>query len=315
MAGKHGAAAKALAAALSPLSAPEPGELVVPPAQDEPGWWAGAPSAVTVGDAVWLAYRLRRPVGKGRGYANVVARSVDGLSFETVAAVERDTFGAESLERPALVPTTDGGWRLYVSCATPGTAHWRVDVLEAPTVHDLSRAEPRTVLPGGPDRAVKDPVILWHDGQWHLWASIHPLDDPDATDRMWTEHASSADGLSWDWQGTVLEGRAGHWDSRGVRISAVLLDGGAPMATYDGRASAGENFEERTGVAVGDPRGGVAGGFHAVGAEPAAASPYAGGGLRYLSLVIMPDGARRCYFEATRADGAHELRTVLLDLP
>ncbi len=40
-----------------------------------PGYWAGGPSATLAADGTfWLAYRLRRPVGVGRGYANVVAR-------------------------------------------------------------------------------------------------------------------------------------------------------------------------------------------------------------------------------------------------
>ena len=73
-----------------------------------------------VGEDIYLAYRLRRPVGQGRGYANVVARSADGVRFTTVATIGKDAFGAESLERPALVVTDDGRWRLYVSVATPG---------------------------------------------------------------------------------------------------------------------------------------------------------------------------------------------------
>jgi hypothetical protein len=281
--------------------------VVLAPEDPRPGAWAGGPSAQLVDGTWWLAYRLRRPLGEGRGHANVVARSDDGVHFTPVAEVGKDAFGAESLERPALVRTAEGTWRLYVSCATPGTKHWRVDLLEAATVEGLATATPRTVLPGGPGAAVKDPVVR-HDGRrWHLWASVHPLDDPLATDRMTTEHATSDDGVAWDWQGTALAGTPGGWDARGVRFATVVLDGGRGWALYDGRATAEENWEERTGLAVQD-----GGAFRAAADGPLLQSPHPPGGLRYADVVALPGGGARWFYEATRADGAHELRTVLL---
>ena len=108
---------------------PQPERSVVavgPPAPGE-GTWAGAPSAALGDGEIYLAYRLRRPEGQGRGYAVVVARSADGVHFETLLTIRREELGAESLERPALVMTPDGDWRLYLSCATTGTKHWRVE--------------------------------------------------------------------------------------------------------------------------------------------------------------------------------------------
>ncbi len=95
------------------------------------GYWAGGPSAVHADGAFYLAYRLRRPVGEGRGYANVVARSDDGVPFEPVAWLRSEDFGCDSLERPALVRRPDGGWRLYLSLATRGTKHWTVVAVDA----------------------------------------------------------------------------------------------------------------------------------------------------------------------------------------
>jgi hypothetical protein len=282
--------------------------VVVAPDDPRPGAWAGGPSAQLVDGTWWLAYRLRRPVGEGRGFANVVARSSDGVHVEPVLQLDKDAFGAESLERPALVHTPAGRWRLYVSCATPGTRHWRVDLLEADTVAGLGTAVPRTVLPGSTSVAVKDPVVR-HDGQgWHLWASVHPLEDPEATDRMTTEHATSPDGVEWTWQGTALAGTPGRWDARGVRFAAVVLDGDRGWALYDGRATAAENWEERTGLAVRGPDGR----FTAAGDGPLLQSPHAPSGLRYADGVPLPGGGARWFYEATRGDGAHELRTVLL---
>jgi hypothetical protein len=298
-------------------SAPRPPEpdafwsqaaVVLAPDDPRPGAWVGGPSALLVEGTWWLAYRVRRPVGEGRGYANVVARSDDGVAFTAVLEVTKEAFGAASLERPALVRTPEGRWRLYVSCATPGSGHWRVDLLEADTVEGLGSAAARTVLPGSDTSAVKDPVIR-HDGrQWHLWASVHPLDDPDATDRMTTEHATSLDGVTWTWQGTALAGRPGGWDARGVRFATVVLDGPRTWALYDGRATAEENFEERTGLATVDADGR----FRAADDGPLLQSPHAPHGLRYADVVAVPGGDARWFYEATRADGAHELRTVLL---
>jgi hypothetical protein len=286
--------------------------VVVEPPGDEPGAWSGAPSTVVAQGYVYLAYRLRLPIGAGRGIANVVARSTDGLTFEVVAEVGKDQFGAESLERPALVRTPEGRWRLYVSAATPGTKHWRVDLLEAETPEELGSAPARTVLAGDETVGVKDPVIHHDEHGWHLWASVHPLESWDDADRMTTEYATSPDGVDWTWRRTALAGRPGRWDARGVRISSVRVDGDEITASYDGRATAGENWEERTGVARGVRLAdGSFGELTAEDREPVG-SPHAPNGLRYLSLAELPDGRQRLYYEATRADGAHDLRSELV---
>ena len=46
------------------------------------------------GDDVVLAYRLRRPVGQGRGYAVVIARARDGENFEPIQTITKDEMDA-----------------------------------------------------------------------------------------------------------------------------------------------------------------------------------------------------------------------------
>jgi hypothetical protein len=294
---------------------PLPGQgravVAVPPPGPGFGNWAGAPSAALDADGgVVLAYRVR--TAHQRGSATVVARLIDGERLTTVATLDKARFGAESLERPALVRTGSGGWRLYVCCATPGSKHWWIDVLEAADLAGLADADARTVFPGDERTGVKDPVIRRYGDRWHAWICRHPLDEPGAEDRMATAYATSWDGLTWEWRGTVLTGRPDTWDARGARLTAVLPNG---WASYDGRATREENFSERTGLArpVAEP------GRHAFRQEdaqwgsrlePVAAAPVAD--VRYLDVLPLPDGGYRLFYESPLPDGSHELRTEVV---
>ncbi len=268
-------------------------ELVAGAPGHGPQQWAGAPSSALDSDgSVVLTYRVR-----GDHDVAVVARCADGVRPATVGTVEPARLGAAMVERSALVRVRDGLWRMYVSCATPGSKHWWVGVLEAAEPEGLAAAPVRPVFTGDGTFGVKDPVVHHDRTGWRAWLCCHPLDVPGAEDRMTTGYATSDDGLDWTWHGTVLAGRPGAWDARGARVTSVLPDG---RASYDGRASAAENWFERTGLAT--PAG------TALAADPDA--PVVD--VRYLDVLPLPDGRTRIYYEARLADESHELRTELL---
>lgn len=281
---------------------PAPGTAAATVAVPAPGTgfgaWAGAPSAALDDDLTFvIAYRLRSP--QERGAEVVLARSDDGERLETVTRLDKSQFDAESLERPALVRTTEHRWRLYVSCATPRSKHWWIAVLEADDLGRLAGSDVRIAFAGDEQTGVKDPVIHEGRGGWRAWICVHPLGEVGEEDRMSTAYATSEDGLQWRWHGTVLAGRPGMWDARGSRVTAVLSDG---RASYDGRASKEENFHERTGLAHWDE---ASGRLVALGAGPVS-------NARYLEVVALPQGGYRLFYEAPLPEGSHELRTELV---
>ncbi len=170
----------------------------------------------------------------------------------------------------------------------------------------------RTVVhPGSADAGVKDPVVLVDDEGWWMWLCCHPLDEPGAEDRMTTRLLRSDDGLAWTDCGEVLRGTPGTWDARGTRVTAVLSRD--PLVVlYDGRATAAENWFERTGVARSLDGSAT---LVADGGGPAASSPHGDGALRYATAITLPGGTLRWYAEAAHADGSHDLTTSVCPSP
>jgi len=148
-----------------PAPGTAPATVAVPAPGAGFGAWAGAPSAALDTDLTFvIAYRMRSR--QERGAAVVIARSDDGERLETVTRLDKSQFDAESLERPALVRTGKHRWRLYLSCATPGSKHWWIAVLEADVPGHLGSSEAQVAFTGDEQTGVKDPVI--HQGPRRL---------------------------------------------------------------------------------------------------------------------------------------------------
>jgi hypothetical protein len=262
------------------------------------GNWIGAASALIHREYIYLAYRDRHPVDKGRGNRAYVARSPidNGIHFDTLCVIDKEDMDAESLERPALDVTPDGDWDLYLSCATFNSKHWRIERLRAGRPQDFSAGTRKVIFPGSAAFGIKDPVLV-RDRDLRIWATLHPLTEGDEN----ADQMISVDAYSCK---SVMVPEPGTWYSRGTRITAVMGE----HAYFDGRASAAQNYEERTGLAKWN-------GSRYIAIAGPVSSPFGGGALRYVSAIALPDGGLRLYYESATEYGSHELRTELRAQP
>jgi hypothetical protein len=185
-------------------------------------------------------------------------------------------------------------------------------MLAAPSPDRFGGGRGSAVLPGDDVTAWKDPVVIQAGagrmdeggGEWRMWVCRHDIANPDEADRMESWYATSVDGATWMLRRSALSPTEGTWDRRGVRVTAVVpsFDGRRWLAFYDGRASAEENWEERTGfaISVGDEPDR----FEAVPGGPLVPTP----SLRYVSPVVTSHGDWFVYYEVARDDGTHELQ-------
>ena len=300
---------------------PERGRPIVAPPCAGPGCWAGAPGAYRDGRDTYLVYRMRRPQ-PGRGYELRIAASRDGLRYETVLSVSKERLDAESIERCALVRVGEM-WRLYASFVRRRDRRWCVGLLEAHTVDAFEPAEVAIVLDPVDLSlaAVKDPWLRRDRGRWLMFVSCGTLPAPQDTDLHSTGDAlssgrtlsvsgvaTSVDGRRWTWEGPTLWPSASGWDAFTTRLTTAVPDGDGWLGLYDGSASLAENYEERCGLAVSsDLRS-----WTSVTPDgPWITGAGATGSVRYLDAVPVGDELY-IYYEATRTDGAHELRLARL---
>lgn len=319
-------------ATLLPTFDPEAGEVILTPERAEAGYWVGCAGIRHEPEAgrFLLTYRQRRPRGHAdaeRGWRCAVAVSADGVRFEDVWSVDKRRLGTSSMERFAVLPTAEG-YRLFLSYVDPADNRWRVDSIDAatPDAFDLDRRAPVLTADSTGTEGVKDPYLFRDGDDLHLFVSIAQAGDFDAADRERmhatadiynvgvTTHptglAISRNGGEFEWQGKALDVGKG-WDRYQARLNSVVATTDGFVGFYDGSASADENYEERCALAVSsDLRS-----WTSVNPDgPWLTGAGATGSLRYFDAVPVGDELY-VYYEATRTDGAHELRLVRLPMP
>ena len=311
-----------------PLFDPDGGTVVVEPDRPEPDFWVGAPSVVYDGrrERFVMAYRVRHPIGRGRGIACRIAESTDGVNFQSLTEISADELRSASIERSALQIAPSGTWRLYCSYVDPADRRWRIDLLEAEDPSALCVADRRPALTAAEFNleGVKDPFVFMVGPVTYIMVNfvdrpdfpisadeMHGTENAFATGRLRSKTglAYSVDGVHFRWAGTLLEPGSG-WDYLLARGSTIIPRDGVYWMLFDGRSHNGETYQDRAGLAVSHDLKH----FTTVDADgPRLWSQHGSGSLRYIDAVVR--GSTIHYFyEYARDDRAHELRHSAVEM-
>lgn len=308
---------------IAPLFNPEDGITIYEPPGKGPGNWIGAPGAIYDDEKkkFYLYYRRRRPRGQGadRGYECGISESSDGIKFKEIWKASKDAFGEISVERAAIVKTLAGKYRLYMGYVDPEDNKWKIDMVEAHSPEKFDPGTRKLILDprdcGPAVEGVKDPYILIVGGKYFMLVSyatvskatsgLHDTADAFNTGKISsnTGLALSSDGVNFKWMGDILSPGTG-WNAYAARITCVLYVPPIFNAFYDGGASVGENYEEKTGLAITFD---LINYHHVSEDAPILVSPHASGSLRYMDAVKLGEDVFY-YYEYARPDGSHELR-------
>jgi hypothetical protein len=219
--------------------------VVLEPDEDEPEWWAGAPSVIRDNEGVfWMACRMRSPeYPRGlRGYEIRILKSKDGIQFEKVLGINKRDIPIIGFERPALVinPKTRK-FMLYV-CGPWKKEPWciaKFDDVDNPVRIDLSTVKPVIRAPSRKyERDVsvkeyKDPFVFYTRGKFHCYVIGYIR----GNERIF--HFESTNGEIWKSVGDVnqpvmdLQG----WHNFFIRPASVLPLGIGYLFIYEGSST------------------------------------------------------------------------------
>ena len=313
---------------------PDAGNVVAEPPGQGYGFWVGSPSAVYDPETArfYCYHRARWPLGDRRGGLCRILASADpsapAADWETVWEATREQFGANSIERSALIrDLASGEWRLYVSSETAqaydrNPATWRVDLLQAPSIGRLEPRERRVVMDASMYgfTHVKDPVVLVVGGEWLAltsvaWRDQHSGPDADGLVRsrgrgMIALHRSS-DGIDFPTAQVLAEPGTAGWGGINVRPSSVTYVDGCWSLLFDEGAGRADTYDEQCMLAVSTD-------FKewrrlSPSHRPWVQSSHASGSVRYVDVVLLGDTVHY-FYEYARGDRAHELRHAAVPL-
>jgi len=302
------------------------GHIIRKPPGSGKGYWAGAPGVYfdKADGLFYLSYRLRRPRGitPDRGAETRIAISKDGITFDDIWSLKKDSIQTPSIERclPYRNPH-DGQWQLFLSHVDPTDRRWCISVLKARSIEQFDPKMIRRLFSASELglEGIKDPWIFEYDGMFYMLVSVaiptsETSEQSHATyDIFNTGQCLSATGLAtspdledWKWEGVVFKPSDTGWDSYCRRINSVIFQEGKFWGFYDGGKSYRENYEEKTGIASSwDMKN-----WQCLSNDaPVLVSPHSSNSLRYLDVHII-DNRAYLYYELARPDGAHELRAI-----
>ncbi|MBD3182056.1 hypothetical protein GF312_07180 [Candidatus Poribacteria bacterium] len=312
---------------MAPLFDPKEGITILEPPGEGKGYWIGAPGAIYDEEhkKFYIYYRRRKPremdgeIEVGRGYECGISESTDGINFTEIWTASKRHFGSISVERSAIVKIPKGKYRLYISYVSPEDNKWKIDMLEANSPGEFDPATRKPILdPNDCDcEGVKDPYIIIVGGLYYMLVSyattpkaetegLHDTADIFNTGKTSsnTGLALSSDGVDFKWMGDVLAPPGKGWNAYASRVTCVLYVPPVFNVFYDGGADVGENYEEKTGLAISFD---LMNYHHVTLDKPLLVSPHASGCLRYMDAIRL-DGKIYYYYEYARPDGSHELR-------